>query len=99
MKPGAHADVIDEAARAFDERAAGTAALATGFTMRGRVAVVDAAMAKEPFDKTDLLLAGQTSAPVSMVRDSGYADDRRARSARAGTSSSCSRSAAACRPG
>ena len=73
MKPGAHADVIAEAAREFEVRAAGTAELSKRFTVRGRVAVVDAMATKAPYDKTDLLLAGQAVAPVSMVRDSGNA--------------------------
>jgi len=71
MKPGAHADVIDEAARDFDRRAEGTAALAQKYRVRGRVAIVDAGNGKALFDKTDLLLAGQTKAPVSMVIASG----------------------------
>jgi hypothetical protein len=33
--------------------------------------VVDTAGAQGAFDKTDLLLAGQTRAPVAIVRDSG----------------------------
>ena len=70
LKPGAHAELIAEAAREFDVRAAGTAALAERFVLRGRVAWVDSAGAP-PFDKTDLLLAGQARAPVSMVKDSG----------------------------
>lgn len=71
MKPGTHADVIDEAAREFEVRAQGTAALAARFAIKGRVAWVDSAITKMPFDKTDLLLAGQARAPVSMVKDSG----------------------------
>lgn len=71
MKPGTHADVIDEAAREFEVRAQGTAALAARFAIKGRVAWVDSAVTKMPFDKTDLLLAGQARAPVSMVKDSG----------------------------
>lgn len=71
MKPGVHSELIDEAAREFEVRAAGTAALARRFTIRGRVAVVDTSDSKVPYDKTDLLLAGQKIAPVSMVRDSG----------------------------
>jgi hypothetical protein len=73
MRPGAHSDLIGEAAAEFEERAAGTALLARRFTLRGRVAVVDATGARTPYDKTDLLLAGQELAPVSMVRDSGNA--------------------------
>ena len=48
-----------------------TRALAGRFTIRGRVAVVDTAGAAGQFDKTDLLLAGQARAAVSIVRDSG----------------------------
>lgn len=71
MRPGTHDDVIADAAREFDVRAAGTAALAGRYAIRGRVAWVDAGDAAVPFDKTDLLLAGQARAPVSMVKDSG----------------------------
>lgn len=70
MQPGTHASLISEAAAAFEVRAAGTAALAEKYVLRGRVAWVDSADAP-PFDKTDLLLAGQAKAPVSMVKDSG----------------------------
>ena len=71
MPRSVHDDLLEEAAHEFEERAAGTAALSQRFTVRGRVAVVDAAGTRAPFDKTDLLLAGQALAPVSMVRDSG----------------------------
>jgi hypothetical protein len=71
MKPGTHADVIEEAAREFEVRAQGTAALAARYAIKGRVAWVDSAVTTMPFDKTDLLLAGQVRAPVSMVKDSG----------------------------
>jgi len=71
MKRGPHADVIDEAAREFDRKDAVTQELAKRFTIRGRVAVVDTQGMQGQFDKTDLLLAGQTKAPVSIVRDSG----------------------------
>jgi hypothetical protein len=71
MRPGPHADIIDEAARAFEVRAEGTALLAGRYAIRGRIATVDTAGSKTPFDKTDLLLAGQERAPVSVVRDSG----------------------------
>jgi len=70
---GVHDDLIDEAAVEFAERAVGTALLAKRYSVRGRVAVVDATAAKASYDKTDLLLAGQAMAPVSMVRDSGNA--------------------------
>jgi hypothetical protein len=71
MKPGPHDDVIAEAAAEFERRDAHTQELAQRFTIRGRVAVVDTAGSAGQFDKTDLLLAGQTKAPVSIVRDSG----------------------------
>ncbi|HEY1553985.1 MAG TPA: hypothetical protein VGF94_04075 [Kofleriaceae bacterium] len=71
LKPGPHSDVIAEAAVEFERRDARTVELARHFTIRGRVAVVDTAGAQGQFDKTDLLLAGQARAPVSIVRDSG----------------------------
>jgi hypothetical protein len=71
LHPGVHDTTIAEAAAEFERRDATTQALASRFTIRGRVAVVDTAGASGPFDKTDLLLAGQARAPVSIVRDSG----------------------------
>ena len=71
MKPGVHDDLIAEAAAEFERRDARTQELAKRFTIRGRVAVVDTQGAQGEFDKTDLLLAGQAKAPVSIVRDSG----------------------------
>lgn len=71
MQPGVHDQVIAEAAAEFERRDATTRELARRFTIRGRVAVVDTAGAQGVFDKTDLLLAGQARAPVSIVRDSG----------------------------
>jgi hypothetical protein len=71
LAPGVHDAVIADAAAEFDRRSAATRTLAERFTIRGRVAVVDAAGAPGPFDKTDLLLAGQARAPVAIVRDSG----------------------------
>jgi hypothetical protein len=71
MKPGVHDDVIREAAAEFERRETHTAELAKRFTVRGRVAIVDTAGAAGQFDKTDLLLAGQSRAPVAIVRDSG----------------------------
>jgi hypothetical protein len=70
-KPGVHDDVIREAASEFDRRDVVTQALAQRFTIRGRVAIVDTQGQAGKFDKTDLLLAGQAKAPVSIVRDSG----------------------------
>ena len=71
MPEGALRQTIDEAARAFEERDAGTAKLARRYTVRGCVAYVDTAGVREPFDKTELLLRGQELAEVSVVRDSG----------------------------
>ncbi|HEY0194225.1 MAG TPA: hypothetical protein VGC42_24085 [Kofleriaceae bacterium] len=71
MQRGVHDDLIAEAAAEFDRRDGRTRELAGRFTIRGRVAVVDTAGAAGQFDKTDLLLAGQARAPVSIVRDSG----------------------------
>jgi hypothetical protein len=71
MKPGVHDDMIAEAAAEFDRKDAVTRELSRRFTVRGRVAVVDTQGLAGQFDKTDLLLAGQERAPVSIVRDSG----------------------------
>jgi hypothetical protein len=71
MQPGVHDLVISDAAAEFERRDVTTRELAGRFTIRGRVAVVDTAGAAGQFDKTDLLLAGQARAPVSIVRDSG----------------------------
>lgn len=70
-KSGVHDDVIREAAALFERRDAKTQQLAARYTIRGRVAVVDTAGSAGQFDKTDLLLAGQAKAAVSVVRDSG----------------------------
>ena len=70
MGPGVYADAIAEAAAAFAEMAAGTAELSRRFAVRGRIAMVDVGERRD-FDKTDLLLAGQTRAAVAIVRDSG----------------------------
>src|SRR3954468_1513761 len=71
LQPGVHDQVIGEAAAEFERRDHATRELAQRFTIRGRVAVVDTAGSQGAFDKTDLLLAGQARAPVSIVRDSG----------------------------
>jgi hypothetical protein len=71
LRPGTHRDLIDEAARAFEQREQGTTALAERFVMRGRVAYVDARGRGESYDKTDLLLRGQDRAEVSLVHDTG----------------------------
>jgi hypothetical protein len=68
-----HAQVIAEAAAEFAAMAAETTRLSALFERRGRVAFVDAQQhARGPFDKTDLLLHGQTLAEVSIVRHAGY---------------------------
>jgi hypothetical protein len=71
MPAGGLKDAIDEAAREFEDRTAGTDKLARRFVMRGRVAFLDVGASREPFDKTELLLRGQELAEVSAVRDSG----------------------------
>jgi hypothetical protein len=71
LRPGAHDDLIREAASDFERRDVRTQELAKRFTIRGRVAIVDTAGSEGQFDKTDLLLAGQARVPVSIVRDSG----------------------------
>jgi hypothetical protein len=71
LRPGVQRELIEEAACEFDLRDAGTRQLADRFVVRGRVALVDTAAVTVPFDKTELLLAGQVKAPVAMVRDSG----------------------------
>ncbi|CAN5524335.1 hypothetical protein BH11MYX1_BH11MYX1_46690 [soil metagenome] len=71
MPSGVHDEVIRDAAAEFERRDAKTQELAKRYTIRGRVAIVDTAGAAGQFDKTDLLLAGQNKAAVSIVRDSG----------------------------
>ncbi len=71
MGKGVHDDLIGEAAAEFERKDAVTRELSRRFTVRGRVAVVDTQGMAGQFDKTDLLLAGQERAPVSIVRDSG----------------------------
>ncbi len=71
MSRGVHDDAIAEAAREFERRDECTQTLGQRFTVRGHVAVVDTAGHAGQFDKTELLLIGQTKAPVSVVRDSG----------------------------
>lgn len=71
MARGAHDDAIAEAARDYERRDTCTQELGQQFTVRGKVAIVDTAGYAGQFDKTELLLIGQTKAPVSVVRDSG----------------------------
>ena len=63
---------LDDAAAEFDAKDGETTRLAALYVPRGRAVYVDAGkLAKGPFDKTELLLAGQKLAPVSIVRDAG----------------------------
>jgi len=66
-----HKAVIAEAAAEFARSADETRRLAGRYRLRGRVAFVDARQARGPYDKTELLLAGQERAPVAMVQDAG----------------------------
>jgi hypothetical protein len=66
-----HRAVIAEAAAQFQRITLETQRLATRFKVDQRIAYVDARAAKGPYDKTDLLLAGQRQAPVALVHDSG----------------------------
>lgn len=68
-----HAAVIAEAAAEFAAMAEETSRLSGLFQRRGRVVYVDAqSLARGPFDKTDLLLAGQTQAEIAVVRHAGF---------------------------
>jgi hypothetical protein len=71
MRDREHRAVIAEAAAAFERTEAETQRLGSRFRVRGRIAFVDARVARGPYDKTELLLAGQSRAAVSMVQDSG----------------------------
>ena len=67
------AAVIAEAADEFVAMATETTRLAGLYQPRGRAVFVDAQHhARGPFDKTDLLLAGQALAAVAIVRHAGY---------------------------
>jgi hypothetical protein len=71
LKDKEHRAVIAEAAALFEKSHAETQRLTGKFRVRGRVAFVDARSTRGPYDKTELLLAGQAKAPVAMVQDSG----------------------------
>jgi hypothetical protein len=71
LKDKEHKAVIAEAAAEFERMHAETERLTRKYRVIGRVAVVDARTSKGPYDKTELLLAGQKKAPVAVVRDSG----------------------------
>jgi hypothetical protein len=66
-----HRAVIAEAASEFARSEVETRRLAGRYRVRGRIAYVDARRARGPYDKTELLLAGQELAPVAIVQDSG----------------------------
>jgi len=71
LKDKEHRKVIAEAAAEFEGMHAETERLTSKYRVSGRVALVDARTAKGPYDKTELLLAGQKKAEVAVVRDSG----------------------------
>lgn len=62
---------ITEAAHRFAPRYEESQRLALQYHLDGRVAVVDAAAKRCPYDKTELLLLGQQLAPVAIVQDAG----------------------------
>ncbi len=65
--------VIAEAAAEFEAMAVETTRLTALYELRSGVAYIDAQRhARGPFDKTDLLLHGQTLAEVAVVRHAGY---------------------------
>ena len=68
---GGWREVIDEAASEFELKIAGTETLSKRYVERGRAVVVDASRFGRPYDKTELLLAGQREGSVSIVVDSG----------------------------
>jgi len=63
-------EAIDAAAREIDPLLDEARRLAGRYVLRDGVAFVDASGARR-YDKTELLLMGQTRAPVSVIRDSG----------------------------
>jgi hypothetical protein len=68
-----HGQVIVEAAAEFAAMGAETVRLCGLYERRGQVAFIDAQKhARRAFDKTDLLLHGQTLAPISIVRHAGF---------------------------
>ena len=69
MRPGVEHDAIVEAASDFDMRAAKAEMLAERFVVKEGVALMHVPGDAPPFDKTELLLAGQRLAPVAVVVD------------------------------
>jgi hypothetical protein len=72
LKDRAFSDEIGAAALEFERSATESERLAGLYERRGRAVVVDAGtFARGPYDKTLLLLKGQTTAEVAIVRDAG----------------------------
>jgi hypothetical protein len=73
LQPGIERDAIEEAAADFRRMADAAATLAEGFTISEGIAFIEVDSSAPPFDKTELLLLGQTRAVVSVVLDAGNA--------------------------
>src|SRR5262249_22170676 len=71
LKDKQHRAVIAEAAAEFQKMDEETRRLAARHQRRGKIAYVNAAEARGPYDKTDLLLHLHELAPGAAVRDSG----------------------------
>ncbi|MEM9455883.1 MAG: hypothetical protein AAGF11_17015 [Myxococcota bacterium] len=64
---------IEAAAEDFRRMAQAAHRLAEGYQVEGGVAFIEVGSSAPPFDKTELLLVGQTKATVSIVLDAGNA--------------------------
>ncbi|MCA9601111.1 MAG: hypothetical protein R3A78_03370 [Polyangiales bacterium] len=62
-------ETIEGAAEQFRVMEEQARALAAGYRVEGKLAIVDATERKKPYDKTLLLLLGQERAPISVVYD------------------------------
>ncbi len=71
LKDKEHKKVIAEAALEFQTTQVETQRLIEAYRVVGRIAFCDARAHHGPFDKTELLLAGQKLAPIAAVRDAG----------------------------
>ncbi|MBL9100828.1 MAG: hypothetical protein JNL82_07715 [Myxococcales bacterium] len=69
MKPGVQQDAITEAAADFERQAEAARALASRYVVDDGVALLHLPASAAGFDKTELLLQGQTLAPVAIVVD------------------------------
>lgn len=69
MKPGVQQDAITEAAADFERQAEAARALASQYVVDDGVALLHLPASAAGFDKTELLLQGQTLAPVAIVVD------------------------------